>query len=216
MLCQTAIVYSRKIDDTIYTFGHEGMLYRASFVMYDKQTNSLWVHTTGEAVKGPSKGKVLTFLPSTVTSWKRWRKLHPETSVLTGARARGRMGNFDFAKRPDNYGLSIGQGASPKLYPFEILMKERVLNDQHEDRPVVLVYDTESGTARAYERGSHTFIWKDGAVIDESGRAWDMLRGVPTSGSPERLTQVPATAWLIKRWQGFHPRAATHSAPITD
>ena len=51
MLCQTSIVYSRKIGEKTYSFGHEGVLYRRSFIMYDKQTESLWIHTTGEAVK---------------------------------------------------------------------------------------------------------------------------------------------------------------------
>ncbi len=60
-------MYGRELDGKTYTFGHEGVLYRQSFVMYDKQTDSLWVHTTGEAIKGALKGKVLTFLPSTVT-----------------------------------------------------------------------------------------------------------------------------------------------------
>ncbi len=66
-------MYGRKLGETTYSFGHEGILYRQSFIMYDKQTYSKWIHTTGEAVQGPCKGKVLTFLPNTVTSWKKWK-----------------------------------------------------------------------------------------------------------------------------------------------
>ena len=113
MLCQTAIVYSRIVGDETLSFGHEGVLYRQSFIMYDRETDSHWVHTTGECVKGEMKGKTLTFLPSTVTSWASWKALHPETTVLTGRRARGMMGRFDFGTQPERYGLSIGQGPSP-------------------------------------------------------------------------------------------------------
>ena len=34
---------------------------------------------------------------------------------------------------------------------------------------VVIAYDADSATARAYERGEHTFQWKDGAMVDEKG-----------------------------------------------
>ena len=93
MLCQTAIVYSRKVDDQVLSFGHEGTLYERSFIMYDKQTDSLWVHTTGEAVVGEYQGKVLEFLPSTVTTWKRWRGDHPSTLVLNVKRGKNMKKN---------------------------------------------------------------------------------------------------------------------------
>jgi len=222
VLCQTAIVHSRKIGDTVYTFGHEGVLYRSSFVMYDKQTDSLWIHTTGEAVKGPSKGKVLTFLPSTVTTWKTWKTLHPQTTVLGGRPAKGFMGHFGMKEKPETYGLSLGQGPDPKLYPFSVLMKRRVVNDTFDGRDVVIVYDAESRTARAYARGEHTFAWKDGALRDEKGRTWDLLRGLLAGKTPteagskaagskagmERLMPLPATTWLLVRWKGFHPHSA--------
>lgn len=211
MLCQTAIVYSRTIDGKAYSFGHEGILYRQSFIMYDKQTGSLWVHTTGEAVKGPLKGKVLTFLPSVVTTWKRWHALHPETRVLTGRRGAEQMGRFGLQEEPGKYGLSVGQGKTPKLYPFESLMASRVVNDVHAGRPIVVLYDVQGRSASAYERGERTFAWKDGRLVDDTGAEWDPLRAMPVEGG-KRLEQVPATTWLISRWKGFHPRAPVHGA----
>ncbi len=211
MLCQTAIVHGRKIGETVYSFGHEGVLYRNSFVMYDKQTDSLWVHTTGEAVKGTCKGKVLPFLPSTVTTWKTWKRLHPKTTVLGGRHAKGFMGHLGIKEKPGNYGYSVGQGPDPKLYPLSVLQKRHVVSDTYDGRGIVIVYDADTGTACAYERGPHTFVWKEGAMRDEKGRPWDLLRGLraPQDGAgTERLTPIPATTWLIVRWKGFHPRSA--------
>lgn len=209
MLCQTAIVYRRTLDGKVLSFGHEGTLYRQSFVMYDKQTNSLWLHTTGEAVKGPMKGKRLPFVPSTVTSWKRWRALHPKTVVLTGARSNGFMGRFGLDDGIERYGLSVGQGDAPKLYPYKRLAAARVVNDTVAGTPVVVYYDAESRTAKAYERGARTFAWSKGRAVDDKGVAYDLFRGMSTSQPPVRLKQVVGTVWLVNRWRGFYPDGAT-------
>lgn len=37
---------------------------------------------TGRAVAGPWTGKALRWLPSEVTTWRRWREAHAETTVL--------------------------------------------------------------------------------------------------------------------------------------
>ena len=196
------------------SFGHEGILYRRSFMMYDKETDSLWVHATGEAVKGAYKGKVLTFLPSQVMPWGRWKKRHPGTSVLTGQRGHPRMALFELGQQPEKYGLSIGQGKMPKLYPISLLSEARVINDVHEERPIVLLWDADSKTAQAFERGKHTFVWKDGALLDEAGGKWDALRGLLPGAlpgeKPVRLKQVVATTWLMERWQGFYPHGETY------
>ena len=128
------------------------------------------------------------------------------------------MGTFRFrgaARR--SYGLSIGQGPKPKLYPFPLLMKQGVVNDEIDGRRVVVVFDADTNTARAFERGKHTFGFKKAKVTDEKGRPWDMLRGLLEEDAEgegaERLTPLPGTTWLIERWQGFHPRAPVYKAP---
>ena len=213
MLCQTAIVYDRKVGDKVLSFGHEGVLYRRSFVMYDKQTDSLWVHTTGEAINGAMKGKTLTFLPSVIMKWKRWKALHPDTTVLTGKRGSARMGHFGLTDEPEKYGLSVGQGKAPKLYPIALLAAQRAINDAHDGISIVVLWDAASGTARAYERGTLEFRWKDDRLVDAKGTPWDLLRGVPKKGKAKPLKEVPATTWLIQRWKGFYPGGAVYAAP---
>ena len=51
--------------------------------MYDHQTKSLWLQGRRRAVTGPMTGTKLKRLPSTVTSWKKWRTKHPQTEVLS-------------------------------------------------------------------------------------------------------------------------------------
>jgi hypothetical protein len=192
------------------SFGHEGILFKNSFIMYDRQTKSLWVHTMGEAVKGKLKGKQLEFIPSVVTTFKAWKKRHPKTLVLTGRKASRFMGSYNLAKRLDHYGLSIGQGRKTKLYPFRVLREKRVINDEFDGKKVVIVFDEEGVTGRAFDRGKHRFTVKDGKVLDEKGKEWDpvaMTRG------KETLKSIPATAWLKHRWKGFYPEGDVYEAP---
>jgi hypothetical protein len=76
-------VYARRIEDMVYTFGVSGLLYASNVLMYDHQTESLWLQVRRAAVTGPMTGTKLKVIPSSVTTWDKWRKKHPETQVLS-------------------------------------------------------------------------------------------------------------------------------------
>ena len=59
------------------------MLYRSNVLMYDHQTESLWLQVKRRAVTGPKTGTKLSTLPSSRTTWKKWKKKHPKTTVLS-------------------------------------------------------------------------------------------------------------------------------------
>ncbi len=77
------MVYSREVDGKVYTFGISGRLYKSNVLFYDHQTESLWSQLMEQAVTGPLAGKKLRKLDSTRTSWKNWRKMNPQTLVLS-------------------------------------------------------------------------------------------------------------------------------------
>jgi hypothetical protein len=62
-LCNSAIAFDRRTGDRVLDFGTSGMLYRAALVMYDRQTESLWTHFTGEAVIGVLAGTTVKSIP---------------------------------------------------------------------------------------------------------------------------------------------------------
>jgi len=209
-------VYGRKLSDRTVEFGHEGILYRGSFIMYDRGTKSLWVHTTGECVKGELKGRRLEFIPSVITSWGAWKKQHPETVVLEGKKARGFMGRYALtAKSASRYGISVGQGDSTRLYPVATLLKNPVVSDRIGERDIIVFLDPESLHATAWVRGKREFRWKAGKIVDGKGRVWERMLGRPVKArdDKERMTPVPATAWLIERWKGFYPASGIYVPP---
>ncbi len=82
-LCNSAIVYLRQAGDRTLDFGASGRLYNSSLVMYDRQTESLWSHFTGQAVVGTLTGTMLDRLPVSTVSWATFRDAHPDGLVLS-------------------------------------------------------------------------------------------------------------------------------------
>jgi hypothetical protein len=206
-------VYGRRIGEETLSFGHEGLLYKRSFIMYDRKTKSLWVHVTGEAVKGPRRGDRLKFLPSVVVNWGEWKKRYPKTTVLEGQHARGFMGAYTLNDRRKQFGLSVGDGKNVRLYRFADLAKQPVLHDTFDDKPIVVVFHDKAGAARAYVRGDRKFSFQEGVLTDDKGRAWDWFTGWALGeGDDATLEPVPATVWLANRWRGHFPKGDVYKS----
>src|SRR6266516_4600192 len=91
------------------TFGTSGDLVNSNLLLYDRQTDSRWPQLLGQAISGPSRGRVLEPVPLDWTSWGRWRAVHPDTLVLSTRTGYLRQyGN-------DPYG-SYNYGASHELF----------------------------------------------------------------------------------------------------
>jgi hypothetical protein len=210
-------VYGRRLEGETLAFGHEGILYESSFVMYDRKTQSLWLHVTGRAVWGPLKGKQLEFVPSTVTTWQQWKAAHPHTLVLPGFRRGGFMGTYHGLTRPEDLGLVVAVRFKGKLYPFQALERAPVINDRFEDTPLVVVWSKPDGTAVAWRRVAGgrelTFERHDDVLRDrETGSRWSWLRGEAVAGPLRgaRLDAVSHNPILVERFRAFYPDAPIH------
>ena len=200
------------------SFGHAGILYRNSFVMYDRKTESLWVHVTGRAETGPRKGWKLRFMPSSMTTWAAWKAAHPHTRVLPGYRRGGFMGTYTGVRSPSGIGLAVRVAFHAKLYPFKALEREPVVNDRFRDEPVVVVYSAKLGTASAWRRrlGDRVLSFEplppagDGDAFRvrdrETGSVWAGLLGEAVAGPLEgqRLEIMPHHPILTSRFAGFY------------
>ena len=212
-------MYRRKLDDKVLSFGHAGILYENSFIMYDRQTESLWVHVTGEAAFGPLKGKRLEFMPSTVTSWANWKKNYPHTQVLPGYRRGGFMGTYVGPFQSDILGLAVVVKLKGKLYPYRVLERQNVVNDEFNGANVVVYYSPGDATATAWRRELDdrvlTFGLSDrkdgqGNVLlrdKETGSLWSWLRGEAVEGplKGRKLRQLLYNPILNDRFVAFYP-----------
>ena len=81
-LCNSSIVFDRRLDGRVLDFGTTGKLRKSDLVMYDRQTESWWQQFSGTAIVGELNGKVLKMLPSRLESFARFRERAPQGRVL--------------------------------------------------------------------------------------------------------------------------------------
>jgi len=83
-LVDLAAVYSREIDDKVLTLAPSGWTYKNTFVLYDKETGTLWYpYRKGlMGIQGVYYKRWLPKIPSTDTSWQNWVKQHPDSKLM--------------------------------------------------------------------------------------------------------------------------------------
>jgi hypothetical protein len=85
-LCQTGIVFDRRVNGDVQEFGVSGNLWRSNLLMYNRtareEDESLWSQALGEAVVGPSTGVKLSVVSSDIVKWGDWSSKNPGTLVL--------------------------------------------------------------------------------------------------------------------------------------
>lgn len=208
------------------TFGHQGMLYHESFVMYDHQTDSLWVSSSGEAFFGPLEGKRLKMLPSTVTTWEAWKESYPHTLVMQGRRSGPSMGFYLGMESTRNLGLNVVVRLKGKLYPLPRLARRPIVNDRFNGRALLIYYSHARRTAIAWNRevagrtltfsrnnvplpGRDKSRKKGGDRLlrdNETGSLWNWLTGEAVKG-PLRGQKLKAVAHhpiRIERFRAFY------------
>ena len=179
-LCFSGVVFNRELDGRVLTFGNTSALYQSDLVMYDHQTGSYWFQVGGEAVVGILTGSRLDLLPSTTMVWGEWKRLYPETLLLTGTASvpdtfasRRYAGGFsagyqdqvndnkfafpvDEDRLDDRLSsgeivLTVEVGESATAFPLEIIGSAAV-NHEVGDRPVVVFITDFNRLAVAYSR----------------------------------------------------------------
>ena len=77
---------SRELEGETLTLSASGWTYDDTFVLYDRETFSLWYHLPGKdgltCVSGPLADKELKKFPSVFGRWNKWLKRYPNTKYL--------------------------------------------------------------------------------------------------------------------------------------
>ncbi|MEX0934001.1 MAG: DUF3179 domain-containing protein [Candidatus Paceibacterota bacterium] len=132
-LCATGIVFKREVGGEIQEFGVSGKLWQSNLLMYnrlsaqaleDKESEeSLWSQVLGEAVVGPQTGERLAIVSSDIVRWEDWKRIHPETEVLSPNT--GVLRNYTHDPYGDYYtsdSVSFGaEFSDTRLHPKELV-----------------------------------------------------------------------------------------------
>jgi hypothetical protein len=162
-LCNTAMVFDRRVQGRTLDFGVSGKLRASDMVMYDRQTESWWQQALGEGIVGELTGVQLTQLPAMMESWAQFRARHPDGLVMAQPGWPRQYGanpyaGYDSLDRPFLYdGEDPPHGISPlarvvrvgtRAWPLDRLRQAGRL----EEAGVVLTW--EEGQASALDSGN--------------------------------------------------------------
>ncbi len=107
-LCNSGIVFDRRLNGEILSFGVSGKLRNSDMVMYDHETESWWQQAIGTGIVGKHTGDVLTELPTWMESWAEYKRRNPGGLVM------------DEPDWPRQYGSNpyTGYDSSPRPFLF--------------------------------------------------------------------------------------------------
>lgn len=207
-----------------------------NFIMRDEETGSWWQQVTGEAIRGPLRGKRLTHVRHDEITFDRWRREFPGGRVLRPATdtawvAFSRGWEDETARFPVRIAVSLDSVLPPRevvaglevagrsrAYPLETIRRQTPLHDQVAGVPVVLVLAGD-GSLRGFDRrvdgqALEFFARTDSAdlrLVDATGSVWDFTgRAVSGARSGQRLAPVYLQQDYWFNWKTYHPATTVY------
>lgn len=206
-LCNSAVVFERRVDGRAMSFGTTGKLRHSDLVMYDRETESWWQQFLGEAIIGELVGKQLPLVPSRVESFERFAERFPKGQVLVPPKAGGRpYGTNPYA--------GYDRSAKPFLYkgrydePIPPLSRVVVVGDQAWTLDLLM-------KRRKIEAGDLVLTWEPGqsspldAATIEAGRdIGNVVVQRRTAAGTEDAVYDVSFAFAFR---AFHPNGSIHA-----
>ncbi len=166
---------------------------------------------------GSLAGTQLEILSSRIVQWKTWKEIYPHTKVLAREGRWGFMGKYIADSQPSELGLSVGQGPRAKLYPFDVLLKEQVVNDVVGPYQIIVTMDPATKQAMAFSRkvGNRILTFEPLKTGDkeaplmrdrETGSVWNRMSGRAIEGPLKGTEALPliSVPWLKERWKQIY------------
>ena len=234
-LCYTNQVFERIIDGQIVEFGTSGKLYNSNLLMYDRYTESYWSQALGTAVKGKLTGYELNLIPFDVITWGDWKKLYPETKVLTTdtgyirSYATDPYGDYytepgimfpveysDDRLLPKEIIIGFSQDNLYKAYKQNDIESNVIINDSIGETPLMLI-SLFSENSRAFVRivdddNVLDFVYENGKILDSQTNSEWNYDGLSISGKyiGEQLQRMPIEPGFWFEWVAFHPQTLVY------
>jgi len=175
-LTGSALAFDPVFEGKAHIFGVSGLLFENNLMMFDRESESLWVQMLLGAQCGPERGKPLFRIPVVETTWGYWKTLHPTTAVITDQTGfvlpygKYPYGNYDEpdndvtllpssqwdrSRPPKELTLGVKAGQSASAYPFGLLEElgsVAAVNDRVGSQAILVIWVGAARTARAFAR----------------------------------------------------------------
>ncbi len=206
-LCNTAIVFDRRLDDRVLDFGTTGKLRNSDLVMYDRQTESWWQQFVGKAIVGELIGAELRMIPARLESFQAFRERAPDGEVLIPSGFQRAYGSnpyqgYDTAPHPFLYQGELPEGIDPMARVVRV-----------GDRAWALSLVRDKGSL---EEGDLRIQWAPGqrSALDHANIAQgrDVGGVVVQQNTDEGWIDVPYSVDFAFAFHAFYPDAPIHGA----
>ena len=228
-MCRTGRVYSPVINGVRQNFRLVGARHYNA-VIEDESSGTWWYQATGEAAAGPMQGAKLKEISCEQSTLGAWLDKHPGSLILQPDNhfidAYNDLRNYDRVQPVDRdttlknkdslvrkaWYVGVIIDKQPKAYNWRKLQKNRLLNDNIGNTPLLIMLENDSLTFHAWNRyvdgkELNFKIGADECLTDkETASVWD-LDGLCIAGAQKgkRLSKVQAYQEYRHSWLHFHP-----------
>ncbi|HVP27730.1 MAG TPA: DUF3179 domain-containing (seleno)protein [Myxococcota bacterium] len=188
-LAGAPFAFQRTVGGRTLDFGVSGLVYNGTSVLYDRETESLWVPMLAEAIAGPLAGTRLERVPVVKEARDVWLGREPGSTILARADRR-----IDYRYSPyERYWVE-------NRIPFPVAAKD----ESHHAKEIVLGVQL-GGKSRAYLGSELTAA--GGRIVDDFHGAkvrvlYDSEDAFLTFEVPPKV-QAQEAYWFV--WKAFHP-----------
>ena len=230
-LTGTGIGWSRKFEGTTTTFGVSGLLYNSNLIPYDRNSGSNWSQMRLDCVNGDFIGSEIGTHTLVETTWKIWKKMYPDTKVVSSNTGHGRpYGTYPYGnyRTNDNYLIfpisnrdqrlqnkdrvhGIVADGNSKVYPLSLFGSiVTVIMDGFQGRNYVVVGNGLDNFAVSFnaDPGDGTVLTFSAVqdkypivMTDNEGNMWDVF-GKALSG-PREGSQLNHARSFMGYWFSF-------------
>jgi hypothetical protein len=222
-VCRTGRIFEPMIKGKPDVFRLVGMdHFNAMFE--DATTRSWWRQVNGEAITGPLKGQSLPEIFSIQSSLEEWTKLYPNTLIMqadssfinsyskntdyeTGKSRRPLTGTDSLSGKPKSWVVGVRTGSASKAYDWNRLKTDRIIHDEIQGVPVLVVMAMDTAGFFAFERPDAQARF----TLDSAGMRYKQYhftlqgRGIDTAFS---LKPLQAYQEFWHSWQTFNPETS--------
>lgn len=156
------------MDGLKLTF-HLAGINNQNFLMRDEETGSYWQQISGLAIAGPLKGRQLPFVASEELTFGLWRAEHPAGTVLRdNDKYKSGYASLDWdvkmqkaptvlsyneaGLKPRDLMLGVQAFGASRAFPFERVIREKLVQDHVGTEPVMLVVGPDGESVRAFRQ----------------------------------------------------------------
>ena len=209
-LCNTAVVFDRRVAGKVLDFGTTGKLRNSDLVMYDRQTETWWQQFLGEAIIGELMGTVLKVVPARLESFAKFK-------ARADASAKVLVPNSKFRRA---YGANpyVGYDSRKRPYPFfrgempsEVAPLSRVININGEAWALDLLrkrtrVEIKDGIIITWEPGQNSAL--DAGQISRGVDVGNVVVQKPNGNGV--LEDIPYRVDFAFAFRAFYPDAPIH------